>query len=67
MVMYLLIILTFSLDMISMIKSGNTKDKVPYIISMIIVCVIGGAYLWYGDEIQIIDRLFELLKINGGV
>lgn len=64
--LYLLIIATFILDIITMKKSNNSKDRIPYIISMVLVCALGVFYLKFGDEIQLIDRLFELLRIQGG-
>lgn len=65
--LYLLIIATFILDIITMKKSNNSKDKIPYVISMILVCALGVLYLKFGDEIQLVDRLFKLLRIQGGV
>ncbi len=67
MMLYILIAITFSLDMITMSKSKNTKDKVPYIIAMAFVSVLGVVYLKYGDDIRIIDRIFSVLKVQGGV
>lgn len=67
MMLYILIAISFSLDMITMSKSKNTKDKIPYIIAMAFVCVLGVVYLKYGDDIRIIDRIFSILKVQGGV
>lgn len=67
MVLYILMIVTFVLDLVTMKKSGNSNDKIPYIISMIIVCVLGVFYLKYGDDLQLIDRLFRLVGLQGGV
>lgn len=67
MMLYILIVITFSLDMITMTKSKNTKDKIPYIIAMAFVCALGVVYLKYGDDIKIIDRLFSAFKVQGGV
>lgn len=67
MIFYVLLLLTYSLDMINMVKSNNTKDKVPYTIAMIVIGTIGTLFLKYGDNIQIIDRVFSLLGIKGGL
>ncbi len=67
MIFYVLLLLTYSLDMINMVKSNNTKDKVPYTIAMIVIGIIGTLFLKYGDNIQIIDRVFSLLGIKGGL
>ena len=67
MIFYVLLLLTYSLDMINMVKSNNTKDKVPYTIAMIDIGIIGTLFLKYGDNIQIIDRVFSLLGIKGGL
>ena len=67
MIFYVLLFLTYSLDMINMVKSNNTKDKVPYTIAMIAIGIIGTLFLKYGDNIQIIDRVFSLLGIKGGL
>ena len=53
--------------MINMVKSNNTKDKVPYTIAMIVIGIIGTLFLKYGDNLQIIDRVFSLLGIKGGL
>lgn len=67
MIFYVLLLLTYSLDMINMVKSNNTKDKVQYTIAMIVIGIIGTLFLKYGDNIQIIDRVFSLLGIKGGL
>ena len=67
MIFYVLLLLTYSLDMINMVKSNNTKDKVPYTIAMIVIGIIGTLFLKYGDNIPIIDRVFSLLGIKGGL
>ena len=67
MIFYVLLLLTYSLDMINMVKSNNTKDKVPYTIAMIVIGIIGTLFLKYGDNIQIIDRVFSLLGIKWGL
>lgn len=67
MIFYVLLLLTYALDMINMVKSKNTKDKVPYTIAMIFVGIIGTLFLKYQDDVQIIDKLFSVFRIRGGL
>lgn len=67
MIFYVLLLLTYALDMINMVKSKNTKDKVPYTIAMILVGIIGTLFLKYQNDVQIIDKLFSVFRIRGGL
>lgn len=67
MIFYVLLLLTYALDIINMVKSNNVKDKVPYTIAMLLVGVIGTLFLKYQNNVQIIDRIFYMLGIKGGL
>lgn len=64
---YILLLFVYCIDMITMEKSNNTKDKLPYTVAMIIVGVIGFFYLKYGNNIQLAERIFNMLGIKGGM
>ncbi|MBR5227669.1 MAG: hypothetical protein IKV94_03435 [Clostridia bacterium] len=66
MTIYLLLITTFCLDMITLIKSKNHKDKIPYIIAMVCVTIVCFVYEIYGKDFELAKGVLEILNIKGG-
>lgn len=66
MIFYLILIITFTLDYITLHQSRNHRDKKVYTIAMILVGIIGIAFLKYSDNIQIAPKVLELINFYGG-
>ena len=66
MIFYILLIITFIVDYITLNKSQNHKDKKTYIISMVLIGMIGIGFLKYKEDIQIAPKVLELVNFYGG-
>ena len=66
MIFYILIIITFIVDYITLNKSQNHKDKKVYIISMVLIGLLGIGFLKYKENIQIAPMVLELVNFYGG-
>jgi len=66
MIFFILLIITFIVDYITLNNSQNHKDKKIYIISMLIIGILGVVFLKYKDDIQIAPKVLELVNFYGG-
>ena len=66
MIFFILLIITFLVDYITLNKSQNHKDKIVYIISMALIGILGVGFIKYKDNIQIAPKILELVNFYGG-
>lgn len=66
MIFFILLVITFSMDIINFNISKNHKDKKVYIPIMLVIAIMGIFYVKYNDNIQIAPRVLELINFYGG-